>query len=158
MAQFRASSTFNLEIRQDMIDITMGHDTIDSAWSMTCQCGKHITTRSMVEVVDASHWCDGNEGFMHHDPHLHVDQSHYECPNCQAVVTPGIIPAFTPRSMPGMRYATLTAMTTDGVTFTAELRDDEFEQAKAMAKAVDKDRQEWIDAFPCSRYADASWG
>lgn len=90
----------------DMINTTCQFDTIDSRWKGTCENGHAVTFKSLERVVDHRTWCDGEDGWYHHDPHW-LEDSHYECPECEARVVPGIIRGGTPQFIPGMKSFTL---------------------------------------------------
>lgn len=125
-------AAFTLDRQQDVQVVTCEHDTLDSNWRGTCANGHEVTRRTAVHVVDESHWCDGTEGWMRHDPHEHVDRSHHECSTCGVTVEVGIIPGGTPQYIPGLVTTTLTGVRPDGAQITASLPPDLFARAMEL--------------------------
>jgi hypothetical protein len=155
MARIQQRSTWTVDVRQDVLDVTMEHDSIDPKWRGADSNGhEHFYDREAHEyptldyIVDARHWCNGDEGIARHDPHWHTDESHYECRICREVVTPGLIPGGTPQYVAGMRYATLHGMRSDGTEIVAELTGEE---AEALANVTGSDAQRIIDGIPKER-------
>lgn len=90
-------------------------------------------------IVDESHWCDGSEGISHHDPHEQIDESHYECLICRAVVEPGSLPPDHPITIRGPINATLAGNDRPGSHRRVWLTEDEFERIRAMAATGEDD-------------------
>lgn len=134
MARFNPAP-FDLTVTQDWIDVTSEHPTLDERWRATDSNGhEHFYDRGLPTlnlIIDASHWCAGSEGWMSHDPHEHVDESHYECSECGEVIEPGTVPGGTPRSIPGQRVVTLRGVRSDGCTITRPLTDAEVDAVQA---------------------------
>lgn len=141
--------TWSIDMRQDWIDVTSGLPTANEDWRGTDVNGHehYYGYPTLDEVDDASHWCNGDEGIAHHDPHMHVDESHYECKVCRAVVEPAVDPPFTPKQIPGMATLTLTGLRSDGVEIVASLI-----QAELLTIQADRTTaQGIIDAIPDER-------
>lgn len=49
------------------------------------------TLPTLQHVADKEHWCDGTEGMYRHDPHVVVDEFHYECVECGEQVEPDTV-------------------------------------------------------------------
>jgi hypothetical protein len=155
MARMILKAPLTLEIHVDMIDVTMGRDAIDFEATVNCGNGHAVHMRRARYVVDASHWCDGTEGAFDHDPHETVDQSHYECPDCSVVIEPVIIPAFTPRQIPGVTTATIFGTNSDGFSFSAFATQDEVNAMTALLDADYAEQQRFIDSISQDRWT--SW-
>lgn len=132
MVKFLAAgrSGWTLDIQQNWIDTTSERPTIDPKWRATDNNGhEHFyeghAYPTLDYIIDAEHWCDGTEGIALHDPHMAVDESHYECLICREVVKPGSIPGGTPSSIPGSVSGTLRGLNSAGVTVTLSLIEEE---------------------------------
>lgn len=147
MAQFRQQARWNVDIQQDWIDVTSERESSDPHWRATDSSGHEHHYASgyptLEFVIDASHWCDGNEGYARHDPHEHIDEAHYECRICREVVEPGTLPPYYPQQIAGLRRATGTARLDDGREVTVALIDSEID---AIRQSAD-DEQRIIDVF-----------
>lgn len=147
MARFLArSQPWELEVRQDWIDTTMGIPTLDPNWRGVDSNGhEHFYDKASHEyptldyIVDAEHWCEGNEGIAPHDPHMAVDEAHYECKVCREVVEPGVIPGGTPTGMPGAVSATLSGLRDDGAEVRVRITEAEFDEIQAADGTADPD-------------------
>lgn len=135
MARFVKARGWTLDVDQEWIDTTAGVPTIDRQWRAADSNGhEHYYDGERYEyptldyIIDAEHWCDGTEGIALHDPHMAVDESHYECKICRDTVTPGLHPPGHPTAIPGVTRATLTAVNSDGVTVTISATEDEVGQ------------------------------
>lgn len=127
---------WTLSAEVDYIDVTSSHPSPREGWRMTDSNGhEHRYTRTgfptLRFVVDASHWCDGTEGFAWHDPHEIEDEWHYECAQCGEVIEPATDPPFTPKSVPGTVRHTLEGFRSDGSRVTMWLDSDEAERIRA---------------------------
>ena len=80
----------------DTMPVSSWHPTSDPTWRATDTRGHEHYYDSgyptLNFVVDRQHWCEGNEGWMSHDPHWAVDESHYECLQCRETTRPGLRP------------------------------------------------------------------
>ncbi len=104
---------WEFSVEQDYIDVTCGIETLNPNWTFTDENGHDHYYDSggyptLDYIVDAQHWCDGYEGAFNHDPHMAVDESHYECLICGVHVKPGTYPPYYPQSIPGERTLTMT--------------------------------------------------
>jgi hypothetical protein len=153
MATTISGQSWNLEMNQEWIDTTCGIDTLDPKWRGVDSNGhEHHYEHgypTLDLVIEASHWCDGDEGIYNHDPHEQIDASHYECLICREVVEPGIIPAFTPQQMPGMRSYRITGFRSDGAQVEAWLTEDDV--AVIRAGHSEAAVTAFIDALPEDR-------
>lgn len=100
-----------VDVHQDYIDVTSERTTLDETWETTDPNGHHHYYDhgfpTLIHVVDKAHWCDGTEGAFPHDPHRHIDESHYECATCRLTVEPGTVPPFTKKHVAGRRDITV---------------------------------------------------
>lgn len=113
---------WTVDVQQEWIDVTSSFPSPDPRWTYTDQAGHehHYSNGypTLRYVVDGSHWCDGTEGLYNHDPHLAVDEYHYECQQCGEVIEPRLVPGGYPQSIPGMISATLSGIRRDGIECT----------------------------------------
>jgi hypothetical protein len=132
MARFTPSPRVSIDMQRDVIDVTSNHYTADPDWRHTDRQGhEHRYERgypTLDLIVDASHWCMGNEGLYAHDQHEAVDESHYECLLCRETIEPGLLPPGYPQTIAGLIVATATAVLDDGRKVTVHLTSDEIEQ------------------------------
>lgn len=157
--QAMRTGAFTLSVDREMIDTTSGMPTWRESWRATDVNGhEHYYKHgfpTLRHVVDEKHWCDGNEGISPHDPHMHVDRSHFECLLCDVVVEPATDPPFTPKSIPGAWSATLAGPRSDGVLVEAWLLEDEWWQ---LAESWSDDAAlRVLDAVPDDRLISASF-
>jgi hypothetical protein len=149
---YKPARNFELTINQDWIDVTSSRPSSNEYWKFTDAAGhEHQYANgypTLRLVVDAEHWCSGDEGWTPHDPHMQVDESHYECPECGEVIEPKMDPPYTPKSMPGLTSATLKGTRSDGTTIMAGPTPDEVE---ALLVADTDEAQAIIDAIPDER-------
>lgn len=136
--------TWTLNVQGELIDVTSEYPTPDENWRFVDKYGhEHRYERgypTLNLVVDRQHFCDGSEGLYNHDPHMAIDESHYECATCREVIVPAQHPSHSPRVITGMLSATLTGSTElSGETIKMELTPDEFDQFAAASEA-DRDR------------------
>jgi hypothetical protein len=133
MATF-SGSTFNLSITRGSIDVTSDRPQSDPNWRYTDRNGhEHRYDRgypTLDLVVDAEHWCDGNEGYARHDPHMHVDEAHYECKVCRESIKPKMFPPGYPMMMPGMIQGEVEGYRSDGALVRARLTKDDYEMLR----------------------------
>ena len=105
------SGAYSLNIERDVIEVTSERESLDVTWRYVDSQGHEHRYASglptLNHIVDERHWCDGTEGRGNHDPHWHIDESHYECTECGEVVAPGTVPPFTRQFIPGSITATL---------------------------------------------------
>jgi hypothetical protein len=153
MARFAMTgSIYNLTLDRDMIDVTCERDTLDSRWRGTDSNGhEHRGDRlydTLELIVDAEHWCEGNEGWGRHDPHMHVDEAHYECRQCRESVEPGVVTGGTPQYIAGVTTATLEGRRSDGTKITAILTSEQTDQVRTLMDADAAGQQLFIDAIP----------
>jgi len=145
------SSTFNagrwtMTIDNRVETVRAGVWTLDSEWRGTDSNGhEHYYADggypTLDYIIDESHWCNGEEGFAHHDPHEHVDRSHYECLVCREVVEPAQLPPDTPIRIPQSRSVTLEGDVSPHHRIRMWLTDDEYqllanEPTDAVAEAI----------------------
>lgn len=157
----RYGGRWAVEVTQNRIDTTCGIPTLNPRWTFTDAAGHdHRYDHgypTLDYIIDASHWCDGYEGYEPHDPHEHVDESHYECLICREVIEPGILPAFTPQSVPGTVDMTLKGPLADGSRVTAmvyEGQEDLWRRLMMTTTAEIRDRicEQWVESHPDSIY------
>lgn len=71
--------TWSVEADPNWIDTTAGIPTADPRWRGTDSNGhEHHYDHgypTLDYVIDAEHWCMGDEGIAPHDPHMAVDES-----------------------------------------------------------------------------------
>lgn len=141
-----------LNIERDWIDATCGIDTLDADWVGTDRNGHEHRAKggypTLNYIVDKQHWCDGHEGIYNHDPHMAVDEAHYECKTCGVIVEPGIIPAGTPLFVPGSTSATVHGYRTDGAEIDGWVTEDEARTIPSMSAEA---MQQFIDGLPEDR-------
>jgi hypothetical protein len=159
MATMRISSSpWTVPVDVNEIDVTSRSATWRESWKATDSNGhEHAYDRSgwppfptLNEIIDESHWCDGDEGFARHDPHEHVDASHFECKICGELVEPGTDPPFTPKSVAGTKRCTVEGPRSDGTVIVASLTEDEFDRIVAAGDDWDA-VQAVVDAVPDDR-------
>lgn len=142
-----AGTDWTLTCDQEKIDVTWGQDTLDPKWRATDENGhEHYYEHgypTLDFVVEAEHWCNGDEGYGRHDPHMCTDEGHYECRICRAVVEPGIIRGGAPQYIPGMRSWTLKGTTTQGAEVEVYITDDE---AQTVIDGQDEAARQILDA------------
>lgn len=107
-------------MRREVIEYrTAWTPTADSRWSFVDASGhEHYYEHgypTLDYMVDREHWCQGDEGFMAHDPHTAIDEAHYECKICREVITPATEPPGTPHYVAGATSATISGTRSDGV-------------------------------------------
>jgi hypothetical protein len=146
-------SPFHLSVDFEQIDVTVGHPTYSESWRAVDSNGhEHYYARgfpTLREVIDEQHWCDGTEGYALHEPHLVVDAVHFECLICDEVVSPGMDPAFTPKSIAGSRSGRLNGPRSDGLYVTAVLTEQEIDEM--AADPSDETMLRVLDAVPIER-------
>lgn len=149
MARFSPPrGAYTVTIDRDMVNVTCEHDTLDGDWEDQCPNGHDVSLRTALHVVDASHWCDGTEGFAHHDPHEHVDDSHWECAICHAHVHPRIIPGGTPRYIPGLISATISGVQSTGREIKANIPEAWANIAGDLLRAELEVQLKFLDEIP----------
>lgn len=116
--------------------LQMGVVTADTGWRSTDANGhEHYWEDNgyptLNFVVDAEHWCDGREGMYNHDPHMAIDQSHYECKVCGVTVDPGTHGPEHKVHIPGRIDATLVGTRRDGLSVEIPLDFDEITALQA---------------------------
>lgn len=128
--------------------VAMGVTTADDKWRGTDSNGhEHYYERgypTLDLIVDAEHWCDGREGLYSHDPHMAVDESHYECKLCREVVEPGTLPPHHQVYMPGTKSYTLSGVRSDGLTVEVWLMPEE---AQSIGEAPEDQREQVVQAL-----------
>lgn len=151
------TTRWSVDITQDRIDTTCDIPTLDPRWTFTDAAGHdHHYDRgypTLDYIIDASHWCDGHEGMYNHDPHEQADESHYECLICREVIEPGILPAFTPQSVPGVTTMTLAGPLDDGSRITAYVGEDQEDLWRRLSMTTSpeiRDRicKQWVEDHP----------
>jgi hypothetical protein len=151
MAKFSLPAAFTLEVAQDYVEYRLDRDSLDPNWRGTCTNGHRVTLRTTNLVVDESHWCDGTEGWARHDPHEHVDRSHYECRKCGVTVEVGIVPAGFPVGVPGLKHTTLVGQRSDGTEISAWLDGEMTSRAFAlMDEGTYAEQVAFLDDLPMS--------
>lgn len=101
----------------------------DPAWAGECSNGHPVTWKTLVRVVDESHWCSGDCGAG--EPHQVDDRVHHECPECRVPVEGALIPPFTP-----IRLEPNPAYFIDDV----EVSEEEFLRERAQAMSAEMRR------------------
>ena len=103
-------------MERDVIEVTSERYTPNERWRYTDRQGhEHYYDHgypTLDLVIDSEHWCDGSEGWAHHDPHMAVDESHHECKVCREVIEPKLDAPGTRKSIAGM--TTVTVEVSDG--------------------------------------------
>jgi hypothetical protein len=163
-ARLRVSS-YDVEVDQEYIDVTSERPSPNERWRHTDSNGhEHRYDHgypTLEFVVDAEHWCDGTEGFALHDPHMHVDEGHYECQECRERIEPKMDPPYTPKSIPGLRSAYITGPRSDGLRVRVVLTGDELTQiadAQSFAPGqVDDVCLRIVDAAPDERILETTY-
>lgn len=144
---------WTLSAEVDYIDVTSSYPSWRESWRMTDSNGHEHRYApgfpTLYEVVDASHWCDGTEGFALHDPHEHEDESHYECAQCGEVIEPDTESPIFAKSIPGAVSHTLEGFRSDGWRVTMRLDPDEAERIRATPD--DATALAILDAAPVER-------
>lgn len=153
-----------LELQQTLITYETDHPDADPHWRHTDGAGHpHHYERAgepyptLRYVIDAEHWCDGvSEGWEEHDPHMHVDESHYECLICGEHIKPGQRPPGH-RSIPGttsveltgpLGYETVTCVAVDQETYEG-LRDLHRRLRMTSTSAIqDRLCEQWVEQHP----------
>jgi hypothetical protein len=140
MATFAPSSRWSIDIDHDVIDVTCGIPTPNEGWTYTDRQGHEHRYEhgypTLELVVDASHWCMGNEGLYAHDPHEAVDESHYECRICRETIQPKVDPPGTPEFVRGLSTAILNGNRSDGSRLVRYVSEAD---ARAILEADDAD-------------------
>ncbi len=154
-----------LDVEQTFITVTTSHSEADPDWRFTDRAGhEHRHSGAPTDyyptlryVVDGQHWCDGiSEGSDLHDPHLHVDASHYECQLCGEHIEPGRREP-TPRSIPAQRSITLTGPLGDETVVcapisreTGEGLEDLLRRLRMTTTPAIQDRlcEQWVEQHP----------
>lgn len=112
MVKFNRGSGITIDIWSEPVNITSERTTPNEHWTYTDAAGhfhRYLNGYpSLQMVVDAHHWCDGNEGFARHDPHDHVDEFHYICSQCSEIIKPTTDPPYTPKFMKGPPEGTVS--------------------------------------------------
>jgi hypothetical protein len=147
MATRWSAPTWELETHTDVIETTMGWTYApDTNWRTTDANGhEHRYNHgypTLDFVVDASHWCDGSEGWAHHDPHEAIDESHYECKTCRLTIEPSLIPPGVRTFMPGLTTCTLSGYRSDGAWL--RVRVDE-STARGIASSDESVRDAYVE-------------
>lgn len=149
-----AYSPYTVEVNVDWLDVTSSLPTPNERWVYVDQSGhEHRYANgypTLTVVVDAEHWCDGTEGFELHEPHMVVDESHYECSICDEVIEPQMDPPGTPKSIRGLTSATIEGPRSDGTIVLAALDPDEVEAFKANGQSLAW-VQSLVDNIPAER-------
>lgn len=166
MAMFTMSGRrVDIQVVTEPIDVTSEHETFDPKWRAADSNGhEHYYEYehgypTLRYVVDASHWCDGTEGYQRHEPHEQIDEAHYECLICGEHVEPGTLPPYTPQWIPGTISATATATLDDGRNVTVVLSRDEVDRARFAIGAEDQDEQllAIVESVPPERVLEMKW-
>lgn len=153
------SGSYVFTMGREYIDITSSHPTPNEHWAFTDANGhEHLYDHgypTLEMVVDAEHWCNGDEGWARHDPHMHVDEAHYECRQCREVIKPAMDPGGTRKSVPGSVTATLEGPRSDGYVVVAHLMDAEVERYSAAT--TDETALAILDAVPNERLSSLTF-
>ncbi len=166
MVSFNASLAGRHQIQfvvtQESIPMTSEHPTVDESWTFTDAAGHahHYEHGypTLDKIIDAVHWCNGDEGIYNHDPHDVVDEMHYECKVCREVIVPRLHPPFHTIYRPGMRSATASGYRTDGTKIECILIEEEVETLTALLRSQDSDGvQRWLDEFPEERIVSSRY-
>jgi hypothetical protein len=147
------SQHWQMTVDIDQVDVTSPFPSPHHHWRFTDAEGhEHRWDHgypTLTRVVDAEHWCDGNEGIARHDPHMATDEAHYECAICGEVIEPEMDPPYTPKTIPGHITYTLTGHRSNGAKVTAWLTEDE--AAAVTPDATDDTIAALLDAIPDER-------
>lgn len=152
-------SPWTVSVDRQMVEVTTSGPSWRESWKATDSNGhEHRYDRSggwppfptLNEIIDEWHWCDGDEGYEHHDPHEQVDESHFECKICGDVVAPAMDPGGTPKSIAGPWSARIEGPRSDGAVISGSLTDIEFEAIKAAPDDLTA-IQALVDAIPDDR-------
>ena len=150
-----SNRSYEVTLERDWIDVTSEFPSYNESWTFTDAAGhEHRYERgfpTLRHVIDAEHWCNGNEGWMHHDPHMHVDAAHFECVQCGETISPAMDPPFTPKKIPGLLSGQVSGMRSDGVKITAILSGDEFELFTGGELPADSVVRDLLDRMPEER-------
>lgn len=158
--------TWTLDVDVEQIPVSMGIETLDPRWQgMDSNGHEHRYDRDRHEyptldfVIDAQHWCHGDEGTAPHDPHMLVDESHYECKLCREVVKPGMNPPGHVEYLCGPMSATLSGHRRDGVFIIAIATRIEVDAIAAGSEAErDEIVQRILDNMPEDRILSTTFG
>jgi hypothetical protein len=152
MSAFRTSRV-HVSMSRDMIDVTCGIPTASETWRYTDTNGhEHYYEHgypTLDFIIDEQHWCNGDEGYASHDPHMAIDAAHYECKLCKVTVEPGVDPAFTPKYTPGMTTCTISGVRDDGLRIEAHLTQEE--GAQFVAHPTEETAVRLLNAIPLNR-------
>lgn len=151
---------WSLTITQDMLPITSDYPMTDDNWRYTDLAGHEhrgdALSATTTTVVDEKHWCDGNEGWTHHDPHMHVDRSHLECAECGEHITPGMLPLGSTKYLSGQSDTMFRGMKFQGpvtTKFLAWVTEEEIEFIKANGQD-DNAMIKFMDSIPQDHYLE----
>jgi hypothetical protein len=143
---------WSFDMRQDWIEVTSERSTPNERWQFTDANGHaHRYDHgypTLTYVVDAQHWCHGDEGLYNHDEHWAVDEAHYECLICGVVVEPAMDPPYTPKHIPGMRDYTAKGTLASGVEVVFSLAPDEFDAVRVADADVPALMERFVAAAP----------
>lgn len=143
MATMRITSRgdINVTLDRQTIDVTSDRETADESWRYTDKQGhEHRYNHgypTLDFIVDAEHWCDGTEGMYNHDPHMVVDEAHYECKLCGQTIKPGIVPPGWPRMIAGPISAEITGTQSSGRWVRAFLKREQVDALRTIASTSD---------------------
>lgn len=138
---------WELEYHQPVEYVTYGVPTGNERWRALDSNGhEHHWGHgypTLNHVVDVEHWCDGDEGIAPHDPHMAVDESHYECKACGERVEPKMDPPNMAKPVLGQPWGELSGPTAAGAWVKLRLTDAELSsiigapgQAGEAARAI----------------------
>jgi hypothetical protein len=152
--------TLTMEERGEFV--TMGIRTLNPGWRGTDSNGhEHYYEGGQYPtlelIIDAQHWCDGHEGMYNHDPHMAVDESHYECVTCRETVEPGTFPPDHQAWMGGPIEYRLAGVRSDGMQVDASLVPEEFERIRDAEHDRDAVVMAVLDALPQERIYSLSF-
>lgn len=149
----QGNGSWSIDVRADPIEVTSSLPTADESWRFTDTQGHEHRYEhgypTLELVIDAEHWCNGNEGFMRHDPHMAVDEAHYECLICREVIAPAEHSGGYRRFISGPREATLRATRADGSKIVAWLTEPDLEAIQSVSEAeIDAFMAGFVDNLP----------
>ena len=110
------------------------------------------------EVIDRSHWCDGNEGICNHDPHLQIDNSHFVCGWCGETITPGKRPIGSVDLIEvGPPSAVLEGYLDEGTWIRVHLLETEATALINAGDLMDDTAHKLLELAPPERISERRW-
>lgn len=149
-------SHWSLSVDQRGEWVTMGIETADDKWRFTDAHGhEHYYDHgypTLDYIIDAEHSCDGSEGWAHHDPHMVVDESHFECLTCREVIEPATHGPDHRVFIPGLIDVVLTGVRSDGMSVELWLTQDEYEAFAGDPEHADEHANRLLNETPFEQF------